>query len=98
MHRDTGVYGFLRTVARSLIRFVPAKNSIISAAAFLPPSIRSRTSARLLTAIAGRCPELPRELETNLGIDRNLRVRLSSDKTRLLFGAPSLHVGERSSL
>jgi FkbM family methyltransferase len=41
---------------------------------------------------------MPIYLDTNLGIDRKLRVRISSSKPWLLFGAPRLFLSERSSL
>ena len=61
-------------------------------------SHRTSLMARFLSAVAARCTCLPADLDTNLGIDQRLRVKISSSKLALLFGAPHLFVGERSSL
>ncbi len=88
----------LQKVGRRIISWLPAKCSIAKGGATLSPSFRTLLTARFLSAVAARCACLPADLDTNLGIDQRLRVKISSSKSALLFGAPHLFVGERSSL
>ena len=88
----------LRTLARQVISLLPGKVRIIERGATLPPSFRNVTTIRFLSAVAAQCASLPPDLDTNLGIDKRLRVRIPSSKPSLLFGRPRLFVGERSSL
>jgi hypothetical protein len=87
-----------RTLARYVISLVPSRAAIIKTGALLPPSLRNGLVLRLLSAFATRCNDLPASLNTNLGIRRNLRVKISSCELTLLFGKPPLLIGERSSL
>jgi FkbM family methyltransferase len=87
--------------ARILAQYVisvPSRAAIIKTGALLPPSLRNGLVLRLLSAFATRCNDLPASLNTNLGIRRNLRVKISSSELTLLFGKPTLFIGERSSL
>ncbi len=88
----------LQTIGRQIISWLPAKCAIAKGGATLSPSFRTSLTARFLSAVAARCACLPADLDTNLGIDQRLRVKISSSKSALLFGAPHLLVSERSSL
>jgi hypothetical protein len=88
----------VRTLAQYVISLVPSKAAIISTGALLPPALRNGLILRLLSAVAARCNDLPPTLTTNLGIRRQLHVEISSSKLTLLFGKPSLFIGDRSSL
>jgi FkbM family methyltransferase len=54
-------------------------------------------TVRFLSAVATRAGR-PVDLDTNLGVDRRLRLRIASSKPSLVFGKPQLFLGERSSL
>src|SRR5262249_19731297 len=88
----------LQSLGRQIISWLPAKCAIAKGGATLSPSLRTSLMARFLSAVAARCACLPADLDTNLGIDQRLRVKISSSKSALLFGAPHLFISERSSL
>jgi hypothetical protein len=85
-------------VAQYAISLAPSKAAIIKAGALLPPALRNGLVLSLLSSVATRCNNLPAMLTTNLGIRRKLRVEISCSKLPLLFGKPSLLIGERASL
>jgi FkbM family methyltransferase len=87
----------LQFVKQSLY-LLPLKTTIVKGGATARPPLRSKLTARFLSAVAARCKDLPFQLDTNLGIDQKLRIRLSSSKSDLLFGSPKLFIGERASL
>jgi FkbM family methyltransferase len=88
----------LRSLVWRIISLMPGQLAIIKSGATLTPAFRNRLTVRFLSALAGRCKGLPADLDTNLGIDRRLNVKISSSNSSLLFGSPRLLVGERSSL
>jgi FkbM family methyltransferase len=88
----------LQSLGRQIISWLPAKCALAKGGATLSPSLRTALTARFLSAVAARCACLPADLDTNLGIDQRLRVKISTSKSALLFGAPHLFIGERSSL
>lgn len=88
----------MRSVAKHIISLLPGKVALTKSGASLLPSFRNALTIRFLNAVAEGCAGLPADLDTNLGIDHKLRVRVSSSKSMLLFGAPKLFVGERASL
>jgi FkbM family methyltransferase len=84
-------------LARYLVSLLPGKDAIIKGGALLPPSLRSVMTVKFLSAVAA-CVSRSVDLDTNLGIDRRLHLRISSSKPSLVFGKPQLFLGERSSL
>jgi FkbM family methyltransferase len=88
----------VKHLAKRSLAALPLKAVIITRAARLPPALRTKLGMRLLRVIAESWPGLPVELQTNLGVDANLTVKLHSSKTGLIFGAPRFHLGERASL
>ena len=88
----------VRPLAEYVISLAPSKAAIIKTGALFPPALRNGLVLRLLSSVATRCNDLPAMLTTNLGIRRKLRVEISSSKLPLLFGKPSLFIGERASL
>ena len=84
-------------LARYLVSLLPGKNAIMRGGASLLPSLRSAMTVKFLSAVAARVGP-PVDLDTNLGIDQKLRLRISSSKPSLMFGKPQLFLGERSSL
>jgi FkbM family methyltransferase len=87
----------LQNLGRQIVSWLPAKCLVAKRGATLSPSLRTSLSTRFFSAVAARAA-LPANLDTNLGIDKRLRVKISSSKAALLFGAPHLFVGERSTL
>jgi FkbM family methyltransferase len=87
----------MNALARYLVSILPNKNAIMRAGASLPPSLRSMITMKFLSAVAARAGPAV-DLDTNLGIDRRLRFRISTAKPSLMFGKPRLFLGERSSL
>ena len=88
----------LKALAGQAISLLPGKLAIIRSGASLPPSLRNARTVEFLSAVAARCACPPADLDTNLGIHRRLQVSIPLSKPWLLFGAPRLFVGERSSL
>ena len=88
----------VRPLAEYVTSLAPSKAAIIKTGALFPPALRNGLVLRLLSSVATRCNDLPATLTTNLGIRRKLRVEISSSKLPLLFGKPSLFIGERASL
>src|SRR5690349_10316480 len=84
-------------LARYLVSLLPGKNAIMRSGASLPPSLRSAMTVKFLSAVTAQAGR-PVDLDTNLGINRRLHVRISSSKPSLMFGKPQLFLGERSSL
>ena len=94
----TTVAAMARTLAHYVVDLMPSRTAIIEAGALLPPSLRNGFVLHLLSAMAMRCNDLPASLTTNLGIGRQLHVKVSSSELAMLFGKPSLLTGGRSSL
>jgi len=88
----------VRPLAEYVTSLAPSKAAIIKTGALFPPALRNGLVLRLLSSVATRCNDLPAMLTTNLGIRPKLRVEISSSKLPLLFGKPSLFIGERASL
>src|SRR5262249_38747981 len=84
--------------ARIAVSILPGKTVLAKCGARLPFFLRTRATARLFSAIASRCRTLPITLDTNLGMGQGLHVNVLSSRTDLIFGAPHLFNGERSSL
>src|ERR1700722_5506419 len=80
----------IRSIAKRVISLLPGKVALAKSGASLPPSFRNSLTIRLLNTVAERCADMPVDLDTNLGIDAKLRVRIPSSKSTMLFGAPRL--------
>jgi hypothetical protein len=98
MQRQRLAKVILRKLAGHVISSLPGKVAITKHGARLPPFLRNTLTVQFLSAVAARCPAMPADLDTNLGIHPRLHVGVSSSKASLLFGAPRLFIGERSSL
>jgi len=88
-------FGKLR---RAVIRLLPAKKAILKRGALLRPRFRRKVLFRIFSAMADSCPDLPSGFLTNLGIDKRLRIHVSSADLTAVFGAPRFNIAERSSL
>ena len=86
------------TMVDSLLTLIPAKAQILRAAAHCPPSLRSRRSCRLFSALARRTALETKTLSGNLGIARTLACEVPADHMVALYGRPDLYAGERASL
>ena len=76
---------------------VPWKKQILRSGAALPPNLRTNFVSRSLCALARRSGEKS-DVETNMGIDRQLKCLLPLDKEGWIFGLPEHYLGERGAL
>lgn len=83
--------------AAALLRWVPAKGTLVRLGARLPPSLRTPFVYRTVSALARRT-EGPDEIETNLGIAGDLSCRIPRRHDVQAFGTPALYRGERGAL
>jgi FkbM family methyltransferase len=85
-------------VVDRLLRAVPGREGLLTAAALAPPGWRSASFHRVCSALAQRTTFSRATLQTNLGIHRDLRCDVAASNGIALFGRPGHYVGERAPL
>jgi FkbM family methyltransferase len=81
-----------------LVAVLPGVQCLLKRLAVLPVALKTRWFERLFAAVARRTAIGESLLETNLGIDDSLRVRIPSRKVQLIFGRPQNYLPERATL
>lgn len=82
----------------NLLEAIPAGDYWLDLGARMPPALRTRSSLRLLSALARRRMSNSELVTTNLGIAQSLKVRVRPAHMHARFGKPSLYDGERGAL
>ena len=94
------MYKTVKVVARALTSVIaacPGSSTLVRRSAIAPVSLKTLLFQRVISHIALRMPTAGL-LDTNLGIDDELRILVPSTKYYLLYGKPSNHVAERATL
>jgi len=87
----------MKYIVKSAAAALPAKRSILSVTAKLPPYFKSAYSVRLFSYIASSMKKTF-NMQTNLGFSRKNHFVFPSDQYLVLFGKPTLYIGERGAL
>jgi FkbM family methyltransferase len=81
-----------------MLEAVPAHDYWLDLGARMPPALRTRSSLRLLSALARRQKTGDELVTTNLGISQSLKIQVRPAHLHARFGKPSLYDGERGAL
>lgn len=81
-----------------MLEAIPAQDYWLDLGARMPPALRTRSSLRLLSAMARRQTSNDDLVTTNLGISPSLKIRVRPSHLHARFGKPSLYDGERGAL
>jgi len=83
---------------RYVLEAIPAHDYWLDLGARMPPALRTRSSLRLLSALARRQMSSGDLVTTNLGISQSLKIQVRPAHLHARFGKPSLYDGERGAL